>query len=94
MKKLTWKKLWLDDLSGLWYASKVVPLGWEYIAEENSDGCWKPSVFYSSCSCEDSSRISPSDRSYKSLEACQRACENHLEKKCKQFRQWLSSNKK
>jgi len=91
-RKLTWKHLWLDDKSGSWYSAKVPVLDWEYVIEEtHGSGQWKPSVFYAVNSCEDACSLFPSDRSYKSLEAAQRACERHLENRYNKFKVWLEN---
>jgi hypothetical protein len=35
MKKLNWKKKWLDDKSGYFYSAKVPVIGWEYIVDSD-----------------------------------------------------------
>ena len=33
MKKLNWKKRYLNDKSGHWFSAYVKPLNWEYVVE-------------------------------------------------------------
>lgn len=91
MKKLNWKKKWLDDKSGYWYSAKVPIIGWEYIIETECnvevDWCYIAGIFYTKYD-DDLMRIS--SKFYKSEESAMIACEKHLLNTTEKFIKWLN----
>jgi hypothetical protein len=77
MKKLNWKKKYLDDRSGYWYEAKVQSINWKYVVEnnfydENLYGCY---LFENAFADE----VQISKKKYKTLEAAQNFCQKHIE---------------
>ena len=76
MKKLNWKKRYLNDKSGHWFSAYVKPLNWEYVVETGycSDRyyCF---LFVNKYSDEE---VKISKKTFKKLEDAQKCCEKHL----------------
>lgn len=87
--KLNWKKKYLSDKSGFWYEAKVTPISWTYVVEPiyNQDkfGCY---LFVNTFADE----VEIAKNKFKTLEAAQKECENHLTKTYKQFQKFIDSN--
>lgn len=88
MKKLSWKRKWLDDKSGSWYSAKVPVIGWEYIVEDNMPGCWKAGLYLSKV---DSEVAEISSKNYKTKESAMNTCEKHLLATAKKFNIWFDN---
>jgi hypothetical protein len=91
MKKLNWKKKWLDDKSGYWYSTKVPILNWEYIVDEyyymrDSKG-FVGCLFFSKFD-DDATRVS--NKIYKTEESAMIACEKHLHDTAEKFTKWIN----
>ena len=77
MKKLNWKKKYLDDKSGYWYEAKVQSINWTYVIDSNIyDG-----NFYSCYLWLNSfeNEVQISKKKYKTTEAAQNFCQRHIE---------------
>jgi hypothetical protein len=77
MKKLNWKKKYLDDNSGFWHEAKVKSINWTYVVEKNYDvieryGCY---LFVNNFADE----VQISKKKYKTVEAAQNFCQKHIE---------------
>lgn len=76
MKKLIWKKKYLDDKSGYWHESKVKAVNWTYVVDTDYDnglyGCF---LFVNAFADE----VPISKKKYKTLEAAQECCQKHIE---------------
>ena len=76
MKKLNWKKKYLDDDSGFWHEAKVKAINWTYVLDPdyNNDlyGCF---LFVN----EFADEVQISKKKYKTLEAAQNFCQKHIE---------------
>jgi hypothetical protein len=76
MKKLNWKKKYLDDKSGYWHEAKVKTINWTYVVDTDYDnglyGCF---LFVN----EFADEVLLSKKKYKNLEAAQEFCQNHIE---------------
>jgi hypothetical protein len=76
MKKLIWKKKYLDDKSGHWHEAKVKAIDWTYVVDTDYDnglyGCF---LFVNAFADE----VLISKKKYKTLEAAQDCCQKHIE---------------
>jgi hypothetical protein len=86
--RLVWKKKYLSDGSGSWYAAKVKILDWEYIVEDYAEKFYA-GVFYSSMQTEDYMKLTKVPR--KSIEQAKADCEQHLQKMYNKFKTWMSA---
>jgi hypothetical protein len=86
--KLNWKKKYLSDKSGFWYEADVRPIGWSYVVEplykQDRFGCY---LFVNTFADE----VEIVKKKFKTLEAAQRECENHLTKTYKQFQKFIET---
>lgn len=93
MKKLNWKKTWLDDRSGYFYSAKIPIIGWEYIVDNDYksgiDHGFVGGLFFSKYD-DDITRIS--NRFYKTEENAMKACEKHLQDTFEKFSKWINKN--
>ena len=93
MKKLNWKKNWLDDKSGYWYSAKVPVIGWEYIVDTHYNtgiDCGFVGCLFFSKFDDDATRVS--NKFYKTEESAMIACENHLQDTAEKFNKWMNKS--
>jgi hypothetical protein len=87
--KLNWKKKYLSDKSGFWHEAEVKPIGWSYVVDciynQDKFGCY---LFVNTFADE----VEIAKKKFKTLEAAQKECENHLTKTYKQFQKFIDSN--
>ena len=93
MKKLNWKKKWLDDKSGYFYSAKVPVIGWEYIVDSDyKSGVNRGFIggLFLSKYDDDITRVS--NKFYKTEESAMIACEKHLQDASDKFTKWINKN--
>lgn len=90
MKKIIWKKKYLNDRSGFWFETNIKSLDWTYVIEEgyNSEKyyCY---LFQNNFSDE----VSLSKKHFKNIEDAQIFCENHLKMTAKKLNDFLQNDK-
>lgn len=87
--KLKWKKKFLDDKSGSWYAAKVPVLNWEYIVDDY-DTSFTTYLFLGPKEEEEVNIAST--KKFKTFEKAMEHCENHLTKTYKDFKKFAEKN--
>jgi len=76
VKKLNWKKKYLDDNSGFWYEAKVKSINWTYAVDTDyNSGLYGCFLFVNAFADE----VQISKKKYKTLEAAQNFCQEHIE---------------
>jgi hypothetical protein len=91
MKKLNWKKKWLDDKSGYFYSAKVPVIGWEYIVDSDyKSGVNRGFIGGLFLSKYDDELTRVSSKFYKTEEPAMNACEKHLQDTAKKFNEWIN----
>jgi hypothetical protein len=92
MKKLNWKKKWLDDKSGYFYSAKVPVIGWEYIVDTHYNvGINHGFIGGLFLSKYDDELTRVSSKFYKTEEPAMIACEKHLQDTCDKFTKWINN---
>lgn len=87
MKKLKWKKIYCDDLSGYWYETKITPLKWNFILDNNSsENVWR--IFLNVNGNCDETQITT--RTFKNVEKAQEFVENYITKIYSDLKKFLS----
>ena len=76
MKKLTWKKKYLEDKSGCWHESKIKAINWTYVIDtDHNNGLYGCFLFVNSFADE----VLISKKKYKTLDKAQECCQKHIE---------------
>jgi hypothetical protein len=92
MKKLNWKKKWLDDKSGYFYSAKVPVIGWEYIVDSDyKAGVNRGFIGGLFFSKYDDELTRVSSKFYKTEEPAMIACEKHLQDTAEKFNEWINN---
>jgi hypothetical protein len=92
MKKLNWKKKWLDDKSGYFYSAKVPVIGWEYIVDTHYNvGINHGFIGGLFLSKYDDELTRVSSKFYKTEEPAMNACEKHLQDTAEKFNEWINN---
>ena len=90
--KLNWKKIWLSDKSGYWYAAKVPILNWEYIVEDirgwDKEPKFLAGVFLSKT---DDSMIRVYKKDFETEQEAMNACEKHIQDTWNKFSKWINT---
>ena len=76
MKKLNWKKKYLEDKSGYWHEAKVKAVNWTYVVDTDyNTGLYGCFLFVNAFADE----VLISKKKYKTIEAAQEFCQKHIE---------------
>lgn len=77
MRKLVWKKKYLNDRSGYWYEAKIKSINWTYVVESNS---WSENLYDCYLFVNDSDEaVQISKKKHKTLDSAQNSCQKHVE---------------
>jgi dUTPase len=76
MKKLIWKKKYLDDKSGHWHEAKVKAIDWTYVVDADYDNDLYGCFLFVNASADE---VLISKKKYKTIEQAQEYCQKHFE---------------